>query len=135
VVGDTKYRDMRAPAPAAGYVPIMQDPQPKPSLSAVLRVDGPLAPVASAARSLAARIVPTIPAPALTTMDEVLNDAMSAERMLFCRRCERLGLSPWLRSGANSNVACNSHRAEIGRRVRRDDRMILHDTSRNNRST
>ena len=82
VVGDAKYRDMRASAPAAGYVPIMQDPQPKPSLHAVLRVDGPLAPVASAARSLAARIVPTIPAPALTTMDEVLNDAMSAERMM-----------------------------------------------------
>lgn len=82
VVGDAKYRDMRAPAPAAGYVPIMQDPQPKPSLHAVLRVDGPLAPVASAARSLAARLVPTIPAPALTTMDEVLNDAMSAERMM-----------------------------------------------------
>jgi predicted permease len=82
VVGDAKYRDMRAPAPAAGYVPIMQDPQPKPSLHAVLRVDGPLAAVASAARSLAARIVPSIPPPALTTMDEVLNDAMSAERMM-----------------------------------------------------
>ena len=32
VVGDTKYRDMRAPAPPAGYVPIMQDEQKKPSL-------------------------------------------------------------------------------------------------------
>ena len=82
VVGDAKYRDMRAPAPAAGYVPIMQDPQPKPSLNAVLRVDGPLAPVASAARSLAARLAPTIPAPALTTMDEVVNESMSAERLM-----------------------------------------------------
>jgi putative ABC transport system permease protein len=82
VVADAKYRDMRAPAPAAGYVPIMQDPQPKPSLHAVLRVDGPLVPVASAARSLAARLVPTTPPPALTTMDEVLNDSMSAERMM-----------------------------------------------------
>ncbi|WP_158748089.1 ABC transporter permease [Acidobacterium sp. S8] len=45
VVGDTKYRDMRAPAPPVGYVPIAQDEQPKPSLSAVVRIDGPSAPL------------------------------------------------------------------------------------------
>jgi predicted permease len=82
VVGDTKYRDMRAPAAPAGYVPMMQDEQKKPSLSAVVRVDGPQAPLASAARSLAARLAPAIPEPTLTTMDEVLNNSMSAERMM-----------------------------------------------------
>ncbi len=41
VVGDAKYSDMRAPAPPIGYVPIMQDEQKKPSLHAVVRVDGP----------------------------------------------------------------------------------------------
>jgi predicted permease len=82
VVGDTKYRDMREPAPPAGYIPIMQDEQKKPSLNAVVRTDGPQAGLASAARSLAARLAPAIPAPTLSTMNEVLNDAMSTERMM-----------------------------------------------------
>jgi predicted permease len=82
VVGDTKYRDMRAPAPPSGYMPIMQDEQKKPSLTAVVRTEGPQAALASAARSLAARLAPTIPAPILSTMNEVLNDAMSTERMM-----------------------------------------------------
>jgi predicted permease len=82
VVGDTKYRDMREPAPPSGYVPIMQDEQKKLSLTAVVRTDGPQAALGSAARSLAARLAPTIPAPTLSTMNEVLNDAMSTERMM-----------------------------------------------------
>ena len=40
VVGDTKYQDLREPAPPDAYVPIMQDPQEKPSLSAVVRMGG-----------------------------------------------------------------------------------------------
>jgi predicted permease len=82
VVGDTKYRDMRAPAPASGYIPMMQDEQKKPSLTAVVRTDASQAALALAARSLAARLAPTIPAPLLSTMNEVLNDAMSTERMM-----------------------------------------------------
>jgi predicted permease len=82
VVGDTKYRDMRAPAPASGYIPMMQDEQKKPSFTAVVRTDGPQDALALAARSLAARLAPTIPAPTLSTMNEVLNDAMSTERMM-----------------------------------------------------
>lgn len=82
VVGDAKYRDMRSPAPPTGYVPIQQDPQTKPSLSAVVRVDGPLAPVASAARMLAARLAPSIPAPIFTTYDEMVDDSLGAERMM-----------------------------------------------------
>jgi putative ABC transport system permease protein len=82
VAGDTKYRYMRAPAAPIGYVPIMQDEQKKPSFHAVVRVDGPQAALASAARSLAARLAPDIPAPALLTMDEVVDDAISTERMM-----------------------------------------------------
>jgi predicted permease len=82
VVGDTKYRDMRSPAPPIGYVPIMQDEQKKPSLNAVVRVDGAQGALALAARSLAAPLAPAIPAPILTPMNEVLNDSMSAERMM-----------------------------------------------------
>jgi putative ABC transport system permease protein len=82
VVADAKYRDMQSPAPAAAYVPMQQDEQPKPSLTAVVRVDGPQAPLAGAARALAARLAPSIPAPVMTTVDDVLNKSVSAERMM-----------------------------------------------------
>jgi predicted permease len=82
VVGDTKYRDMRETATPIGYVPIMQDEQKKPSLTAVVRVDGPQGALALAAHSLAARLAPAIPAPVLTPANEVLNDSMSTERMM-----------------------------------------------------
>jgi predicted permease len=82
VVADAKYRDMQSPAPAAAYVPIQQDEQPKPSLTAVVRVDGPQGPLADAARALAARVAPTIPAPVMTTMDDVLNKSVATERMM-----------------------------------------------------
>jgi predicted permease len=82
VVADAKYRDMQSPAPPAAYVPIQQDEQSKPSLTAVVRVDGPQVPLADTARALAARLAPTIPAPVVTTMDEVLNRSVSTERLM-----------------------------------------------------
>jgi predicted permease len=82
VVGNARYRDMRSPAPAAAYVPISQDPQKKPSLTAVLRVEGPQAPLANAARTLSAQLAPSIPPPNFSTMDEIVNNSISTERML-----------------------------------------------------
>ncbi|ADV84410.1 ABC transporter permease [Terriglobus saanensis] len=82
VVGDAKYRNLRRPAPPAAYVPIQQDDAPKQSLTAVLRVNGSLTPLASALRPLTARLAPTIPAPVLTTVDEVITDSMSAEWLM-----------------------------------------------------
>lgn len=82
VVGDAKYRDVRSPAPAAAYVPIQQDPQKKPSLNAVVRVEGPTAPLMQASRSLASRLVPAIPAPVAQPMDEVVDTSVGTERMM-----------------------------------------------------
>ena len=82
IVGDAKYRDMRAIAPPTGYVPITQDEQEKPSLKAVLRVEGPQTPLAAAARSLAARLAPAIPAPVLTSMEDVVKGSMVTERLM-----------------------------------------------------
>lgn len=82
VVGDAKYEDMRSEAPAAGYLPITQMDRPKPSYNAVVRLSGPIAPIALAARSLATGISPDIPAPAMITMDSVVDDSMSAERVM-----------------------------------------------------
>ena len=82
VVGDTKYQDLRESAPPDAYVPIMQDPQEKPSLSAVVRMDAGQAPLAGAARELASRLAPTIPAPVVTTMNDVLSGSIAAEGMM-----------------------------------------------------
>jgi predicted permease len=82
VVADAKYRDMQSPAPPAAYVPIQQDEQSKPSLTAVVRTDGRHAPLAAAARTLAGNLAPSIPAPVMTTMDDVMNKSVSTERMM-----------------------------------------------------
>jgi len=82
VVDDAKYRDVRGPATPAGYVPIQQDPQKKPSLNAVVRVDGPWTPLAPFSRDLAARLAPSIPAPVIRPMDDVIDTSISTERMM-----------------------------------------------------
>jgi predicted permease len=82
VVDNAKYRDMQSSAPAQGYVPMQQDEQQKPSLNAVVRIDGPADPLAAAARNLAALLAPTIPAPLMTSMSDVLNRSVSSERMM-----------------------------------------------------
>jgi predicted permease len=82
VAADAKYRDMRSSAPAQGYVPIQQDEQQKPSLNAVVRIDGLEAPLAAAARDLAAQLAPSIPAPVMTTVSDVMNRSVNSERMM-----------------------------------------------------
>jgi predicted permease len=83
VVGDAKYEELRSPAPPTVYLPITQnDDQHKPSYTAVVRMDGPVAPLAGAARSIASRLAPDIPAPVITTMDRVVDESISSERMM-----------------------------------------------------
>jgi predicted permease len=83
VVGDAKYEDLRLPAPATVYISISQQKdKAKPSYTAVVRVDGPAAPLADAARSIAARLAPDIPAPVMITMDSVLDASISSERVM-----------------------------------------------------
>jgi predicted permease len=82
VVGDAKYRDVRSPAPAAAYIPIQQDDQKKLSLNAVLRVEGPWAPLAASSRELASRLAPAIPAPVVRPMDDVVDTSVGSERMM-----------------------------------------------------
>jgi putative ABC transport system permease protein len=82
VVGDVRYASIREDAPAGAYLPITQREAKKPSYTAVVRVDGPAAPLAAAARSLAARMAPEIPAPVMTTMSSDLDASISSERMM-----------------------------------------------------
>ncbi|NUQ30035.1 MAG: ABC transporter permease [Acidobacteriaceae bacterium] len=82
VVEDAKYRDVRGPATAAGYIPMQQDEQEKPSFNAVVRIDGPWAPLVPFSKELAARVAPSIPAPIVRPMDEVVDTSISTERMM-----------------------------------------------------
>jgi predicted permease len=82
VVGDAKYEDMRSPAPPTIYVPMTQNANGRPSYTAIVRMDGPVAPLAGAARSIATRLAPDIPSPVMTTMDRVLDESISSERVM-----------------------------------------------------
>jgi ABC-type antimicrobial peptide transport system permease subunit len=82
VVGDAKYEDMRAPGPPAGYLPITQIDDKKTSYNAVVKLTGSAAPLSDAARSLAARIAPEIPVPVMTSMQSVIEDSLSTERVM-----------------------------------------------------
>jgi predicted permease len=82
VVGNAKYYQLREPATPIGYRTISQNASPMRSYSAVVRVDGSPGPLAAAARSLTARLAPNVPAPVMTTMNSVLDDSISAERLM-----------------------------------------------------
>ncbi|HUN84934.1 MAG TPA: ABC transporter permease [Terracidiphilus sp.] len=82
VVGDVHYMSVQAPPPPGAYISITQDNVPKPSYTAVVRTDGPVAPLGAAVRALAERMAPEIPAPVMTTMSEELNESISSERMM-----------------------------------------------------
>ncbi len=83
VVGDAKYEDLRSAAPPTAYLPMIQDQGP-PSRSyiGVVRIDGPPAPVADAARDLVKRVDPSIPSPTMTSMAAAVDDSLSAERTM-----------------------------------------------------
>jgi predicted permease len=83
VVGDAKYEDLRSEAPAAAYQAMMQDDgRDSRSYLAVVRVDGSATPLADAARALVRQADPAIPAPVMTSMDQVVQDSLSAERTM-----------------------------------------------------
>ena len=82
VVGDAKYEDLRSAAPPAGYLSMMQIDDKKPSYNAVVRTNGPAAPLANAARTLATRMAPEIPAPVMTSMESVVEESVSTERVM-----------------------------------------------------
>jgi predicted permease len=82
VVGDAKYEDLRSPAPPTIYLPFVNFMNGKPVYTVVARVEGSATPVAGAARSIAARLAPDIPTPVTTTMDRVLDDSISSERVM-----------------------------------------------------
>ncbi len=82
VVGDIKYRSIRDDAPPGAYVAITQSADKKRSYSVVVRVKNSPSALASAARALAARMSPDIPAPVMTSLVSTLENSISSERMM-----------------------------------------------------
>ncbi len=85
VAGDAKYEDMRSTPPPTGYLSMTQEDDEArraSSYTAVVRIDGPAAPLASAARALVNQADPSIPAPVMTSMEEMIRNSLSAERMM-----------------------------------------------------
>ena len=82
VVGDVHYTSIRESAPAAAYLSLTQTVSHKPSYGALLRIGGPIAPIAAAARAITARMSPDVPAPVLTTLSDELDASISSERMM-----------------------------------------------------
>jgi predicted permease len=87
IVGDAKYDDIRAATmPPTAYVSMSQDDfKQSRSYAALVRSSmkgknsGPLA---AAARSLTAQLAPQIPAPEVESMEQTVEDALGAERMM-----------------------------------------------------
>ena len=70
VVGNAKYEDLRSAPPPSAYLPMTQDiGQLSRSYNAVVRIDGPAAPLANSARALVMEANPAIPAPIMTSME------------------------------------------------------------------
>jgi predicted permease len=83
VVGDAKYEDLRSAAPPTAYVPMTQeDWKQSRSYIAVVRTDGPPAPLVGAAHALGEQIERGIPMPEMTSMSDMVRDSMGAERMM-----------------------------------------------------
>jgi predicted permease len=82
VVGNVHSLSVEKTAPPGAYVPITQNDIAKPSYSAVIRFTGAGAHLAVAARELATRMAPEIPAPLMTTMSGDLDQSISSERMM-----------------------------------------------------
>jgi len=83
VVGNAKYEDMRSPAPPTIYHPVSQEGDDlSPSYNAVVRVEGPALSLAAAARAIVQKMNPEIPAPKVTSMSNLVDDSLSAERTM-----------------------------------------------------
>ena len=82
VAGDIHYASIREPAPPEAYIAITQDTGHKSSYTVVVRTDGQPAPLAVAARSLAAQMSPEIPPPFMISLSNQLDDSIRSERMM-----------------------------------------------------
>ncbi|MFT4112527.1 ADOP family duplicated permease [Silvibacterium sp.] len=85
VVGNAKYNDVHAPAPATVYLTIAQNIDPFSSYNAMVRMadtKAPLGPLLAAARDVTRRVAPDIAAPTLTSLYQTVDNALATERVM-----------------------------------------------------
>jgi predicted permease len=82
IVEDAHYDSVRHEAPPTVYEPMAFEPGRKFSYIAVVRLNGPIGPFATAVRSLINRMAPDIPSPELTSMTSAMDASLSSERMM-----------------------------------------------------
>lgn len=83
VVADAKYSDLRSAAPATAYVAVPQDDDEQgESFTAVVRTSLPPSPLAADVRNLTTQMAPSVPAPEMTSMLRIIDNSLSAERMM-----------------------------------------------------
>lgn len=83
VVDNAKYEDMRSPAPPTIYHSMTQDSgDQSPSYNAVVRIDKSAPSLSPASRSIVQKINPAIPEPKITSLSEMVDDSLSAERTM-----------------------------------------------------
>lgn len=83
VASDAKYEDVRSGAPPTLYHPMTQENEDQPpSFNAVVRVEGSPSGLAATARSIVQKINPEIPAPKISSMENMVDESLSAERTM-----------------------------------------------------
>jgi predicted permease len=83
IVADTKYTSLKEPAPPTVYscIGYFKDFK-KPGFTAMVRYDGPVAPLAAAIRGVLTSTSPDIPAPDFRTMENYIDESIAAERVM-----------------------------------------------------
>jgi ABC-type antimicrobial peptide transport system permease subunit len=82
LVADSKYSNLRASDPPMLYSAAMQGVIPGASLSILLRVGRPTAGLLKAARTIAKRVIPDVPAPAVMSIEETIAGSLATERVM-----------------------------------------------------
>jgi predicted permease len=83
VVEDSKYSNLRDAAPPTVYsLASTEDALKGQSFAFVVRVNGSPAPLVAAARVIARKLLPDIPAPAAFGMEQLIADSLVTERMM-----------------------------------------------------
>lgn len=83
VVGDAKYADIHSAPPATAYYAMSQDDMVQsPSYTAVVRTTERGGTITGDVRAITAQMAPQIPAPEVTSMQEIIEAALGSERMM-----------------------------------------------------
>ncbi|HEX4320475.1 MAG TPA: ABC transporter permease [Acidobacteriaceae bacterium] len=88
VVGDTRFRSVRQPAPPVAYLAMTQSKSEHPYYAALIRLNGQDAKngippsFAVAARNLVTRMAPEAPAPTLASLSTQFDNSLTTERMM-----------------------------------------------------